>query len=72
MEATTLALVEKALAGHEVRHVAFHVSPCGAGPRRPSDRSSGFWVPIAYCQCGHTSPLESRTKHLTSVLSGVP
>jgi len=49
------------LARHEVHGLQF--TPDGTG------RSAhGFWVPVATCGCGHTSPPERRADHLADVL----
>lgn len=49
-----------ALARHEIVSIDFHHDPI-------HDR--GYWVPVAHCNCGHTSPPEHRAAHLTTVIA---
>jgi hypothetical protein len=42
---------------HEIVRVDLHAS----GP-------GGYWVPVANCKCGYTSPPEKRAYHLAKML----
>jgi len=43
---------------HEIVRIDFHTV------RAPG----GWWLPIAVCKCGHTSPPEQRAGHLAAEL----
>lgn len=59
----TSSPLRRVLAAHEITRIEFHLSTVG-GTVGNRSHPSGFWVPIAYCKCGHTSPPELRGEHL--------
>jgi hypothetical protein len=54
--------IEQVLMEHEIHSISFHATPTG-------HKLDGYWVPIATCRCGYTSPPEHRTLHLASVIN---
>lgn len=50
--------IAKVLAAHEI--VMLSYNPVPGDP----SRTDGFWIAVAHCKCGHTSPPEHRAGHL--------
>ena len=51
--------VQAVLAAHEI--AAIDYNPIPGDPKR----TDGYWIAIARCKCGHSSPPEHRANHLT-------
>jgi hypothetical protein len=55
--------VREVLEKHEI--AAIHYNPV---PDNGNPRTSGYWIAVAHCTCGYTSPPEHRAHHLTMML----